>query len=164
MSDGEVTSLALRSQAPESRHEQWSAASPARRADQARAEETRGAAGMKLTDLESEVLDALRAAHIGRENGVGGNALAARVNLPNRVLRKTIESLIKAHCVPIGGDPVHGYYIIANEAEFMAARHELTTRLVALGERLRALDTAFRQDVAQPRQPKLFEESPPACA
>lgn len=117
---------------------------------------------MTLTDLETTVRDALYGSHIGRENGISGRALASKVGLPNRVLRKTIESLIKVHRVPIGGDPVHGYYVIANEEEFKVARHELTARIVALGDRLKALDSAFQRDVAQPRQPLLFEDS--TCA
>lgn len=119
---------------------------------------------MNLAHFESVVLETLMASHIGRDNGISGRALASKVSLPNRVLRKTIEALIKTHHVPIGGDPVHGYYVIANEEEFKVARHELTARIVALGDRLRALESAFRTDVARPRQSSLFEESQPACA
>ncbi|MEK8022885.1 MAG: hypothetical protein AAB229_03655 [Candidatus Hydrogenedentota bacterium] len=119
---------------------------------------------MKLTPNEDAVLSALQRDHTGSGNGIGGKALQEKLDLPNRRLRETIEALIKTHRVPIGADPVNGYFIIANEAEFEAARHELTARIVALSERLKALETAFRQSVALPRQSSLFEDRSSPCA
>lgn len=119
---------------------------------------------MTLTPNEEIVLVALRCSHVGRDNGISGRALQEKIHLPNRRIREAIESLIRVHRIPIGGDPVHGYYIIANAEEFECARHELTARMTSLGDRLRSLETAFRQDVAEDRQPNLFEERHTPCA
>lgn len=119
---------------------------------------------MKLTPHEEIVLSTLRRDHTGTANGIGGKALEAKLDLPSRRLREAVESLIKIHRVPIGADPVNGYFIISTEQEFEAARHELTARIVALGERLKALETAFRQSVALPRQTSFFDERSSSCA
>jgi hypothetical protein len=116
-----------------------------------------------LTPNEESVLAGLRDGHVGRENGISGRLLQEKLRIPNRRIREAIESLIRTHRVPIGGDPVHGYYIIANEEEFKGARRELTARMTSLGGRLRALESAFLKEVAEPRQPTFFDDRSAPC-
>lgn len=118
---------------------------------------------MNLTPNEASVLTALRDGHVGREHGISGRLLQEKLRIPNRRIREAIETLIRAHRVPIGGDPVHGYYIIANEEEFKGARRELTARMTSLGDRLRALESAYLRDVATDRPPTLFDDRSTPC-
>lgn len=118
---------------------------------------------MSMTSDEEKVFAALRE-HRGRANDVKGVSLAEKLNLSHRRLHEGIESLITVHGVPIGSDPVDGYYIIATEDAYLKARHKLFTRLVELGRRLKALESAYRRYVAQPCQISLFEEQQITCA
>ena len=118
---------------------------------------------MTMTPDEETVFTALQT-HRGRPNGIAGKDLAEQLNLRHRLLRECIETLITIHGVPVGSDPVNGYYLIVTEDEYLKSRHELVTRIVALARRHKALESAYRRGVAQPNQPTLFEEQPIACA
>lgn len=112
---------------------------------------------MTLSAEEQDVLDHLREFNVGRINGIGGKALADELNMPNRIVRKAIESLVSEHGIPIGSDPIRGYYLIACEEEYKIARYELVSRLRALGKRLRALDAAFLRWIADHQNRLPFE-------
>lgn len=107
-----------------------------------------------MTETERTVLDVIRLLP-GRKYGVRGRDLAEAVELRHRLLREVIESLITVHGIPIGSDPINGYYLILTEDEFRKARHELVTRIEALGRRLRALEAAFTRQSTELLQPLL---------
>lgn len=120
---------------------------------------------MKLSPEEEHLFNILRHDHVGRENGIGGKSLVDKSGLRHRLLRETIESLVTVHRIPIGSDPVYGYYIIASEIEYRKARHELSSRIGALSQRIKALDRSFATDVAVAGQtPIPFPGEEPQCA
>lgn len=64
----------------------------------------------------SKLVEALAAGHRGRENGISAVRLAARLDIPPRMLRELIgEANLAGHAV--GGHPRRGYFMAASPEE-----------------------------------------------
>lgn len=118
---------------------------------------------------EAAVIEILNR-HVGRDHGLHISELTAEVNLAGidynqRRVRRTVEDLVLVYGLPVGSNPVHGYYLIdaADPADLTAALVDLKRRGLANLARYAALlrieAPALRiQKDAATGQLNLFEE------
>lgn len=67
------------------------------------------------------------ASHTGRANGISGSALAQRMGLPSRRVRKLVTEARRDGAL-ILGTPKTGYYMATNAAEFNEFVHFIHSR------------------------------------
>lgn len=91
-----------------------------------------------MTPEELAVLDNIPHGH---KNAVTSQTLANMLNMPERKVRRIIQSLVEDYNFPIGSsvDERPGYFKIVTEEDFNIAIRHLKPRAVKIFKRLRAL-------------------------
>jgi hypothetical protein len=93
-------------------------------------------------DLTHDEMRVLAILPRGAENAVSMPTLAGVMNMSTRQLQALIAHLIESHgqliCSACGKH--HGYYMPANEEEYLAGVTQLKNRIISLAKRMRALD------------------------
>lgn len=92
-----------------------------------------------MTAEEIAVLDNIPHGH---KNAVTSNSLAKKLQIPERKVRRIIQTLIEDYSFPIGSsvDERPGYFKIVTEEDFDIAIKHLKPRAVKIFKRLRALE------------------------
>jgi MarR-like DNA-binding transcriptional regulator SgrR of sgrS sRNA len=114
-----------------------------------------------ITDKEIALVAACLSEHVGEENAVRIERLAARVGMGERQVRDMLETLVKQYGLPVGAKSGKaGRFLIANERERKEVLADLASRRAEIDERIKALQNAKLAPVSEPvkaTQPQMFE-------
>ena len=93
------------------------------------------------TDDELRVMQAIER-HVGREQALPLELLAAEAGVSPRVAQELVKHLIESHGQSIGsstGDP-HGYYMIQSADDLERSKAQLRHRIISTARRLAQLE------------------------
>lgn len=97
--------------------------------------------------MTAEEMTVLNNIPYGHKNAITSNSLAKKLKIPERKVRRIIQTLIEDYSYPIGSsvDERPGYFKIVTEDDFDIAIKHLKPRAVKIFKRLRALERLAAQ-------------------